>query len=90
MIKLKGWFGPYLALAIRLAWMLLLYGILRLGFYGSNMAQFPQVSFSELMYMMAGGVKFDIVALLYINILYILLVSFPVPCKYNPVFAKIS
>ena len=90
MIKLKGWFGPYLALAIRLALMLLLYGILRLGFYGFNMAQFPQVSFSELMYMMAGGVKFDIVALLYINILYILLVSFPVPFKYNPLFSKIS
>ncbi len=90
MIKLKGWFGPYLALAIRLALMLLLYGILRLGFYGFNMAQFPQVSFSELMFMMAGGVKFDIVALLYINILYILLVSFPVPFKYNPLFSKIS
>ncbi len=90
MIKLKGWFGTYLALAIRLALMLLLYGILRLGFYGFNMAQFPQVSFSELMYMMAGGVKFDIVALLYINILYILLVSFPVPFKYNPLFSKIS
>ncbi|WP_409150760.1 LTA synthase family protein [Sphingobacterium sp. BS-2] len=90
MIKLKGWFGPYLALAIRLVLMLLLYGILRLGFYGFNMAQFPQVSFSELMYMMAGGVKFDIVALLYINILYILLVSFPVPFKYNPLFSKIS
>jgi len=90
MFKLKGWFGPYLALAIRLALMLLLYGILRLGFYGFNMAQFPQVSFSELMYMMAGGVKFDIVALLYINILYILLVSFPVPFKYNPLFSKIS
>ncbi len=90
MIKLKGWFGPYLALAIRFALMLLLYGILRLGFYGFNMAQFPQVSFSELMYMMAGGVKFDIVALLYINILYILLVSFPVPFKYNPLFSKIS
>lgn len=89
-MKLKGWFGPYLALAIRLALMLLLYGILRLGFYGFNMAQFPQVSFSELMYMMAGGVKFDIVALLYINILYILLVSFPVPFKYNPLFSKIS
>lgn len=90
MIKLKGWFGPYLALAIRLALMLLLYGILRLGFYGFNMSQFPHVSFSELMYMMAGGVKFDIVALLYINILYILLVSFPVPFKYNPLFSKIS
>lgn len=90
MIKLKGWFGPYLAMAIRLGLMLLLYGILRLGFYGFNMAQFPQVTFSELMYMMAGGVKFDIVALLYINILYILLVSFPVPFKYNPTFSKIS
>lgn len=90
MIKLKGWFGPYLALAIRLGLMLVLYALLRLGFYAFNISQFPQVSFGELMTMMAGGIKFDIVALLYINILYILLVSFPIPFKYNRVYSKIT
>ncbi len=90
MIKLKGWFGPYLALAIRLAIMLLIYAILRIGFYGFNVMQFPHVSFQEMMLMMGGGVKFDIVALLYINILYILLVVIPVPFKYNAGYKKFS
>ena len=61
MIKLKGWFGPYLAMAIRLGLMLLLYTFLRLGFYGFNATQFPQVAVGELLFMLAGGVKFDIV-----------------------------
>lgn len=90
MIKLKGWFGPYLAMAIRLGWMLLLYTFLRLGFYGFNASQFPQVAVGELLFMLAGGVKFDIVALLYINILYILLESIPVPFKYSPKYSQVK
>ncbi|MFD1166737.1 LTA synthase family protein [Sphingobacterium daejeonense] len=90
MIKLKGWFGPYLAMAIRLGLMLLLYTFLRLGFYGFNASQFPQVAVGELLFMLAGGVKFDIVALLYINILYILLESIPVPFKYSPKYSHVK
>lgn len=90
MIKLKGWFGPYLAMAIRLGLMLLLYTFLRLGFYGFNASQFPQVAVGELLFMLAGGVKFDIVALLYINILYILLESIPVPFKYSPKYSQVK
>jgi phosphoglycerol transferase MdoB-like AlkP superfamily enzyme len=90
MIKLKGWFGPYLAMAIRLGLMLLLYTFLRLGFYGFNASQFPQVAVGELLFMLAGGVKFDIVALLYINILYILLESIPVPFKYSLKYSQVK
>lgn len=90
MITLKGWFGPYVALAMRLLILLLVYAILRLGFYGFNIAQFPQVSFNELMFMMFGGIKFDIVALLYINVLYILLEAIPIPFKYNQAYRKVT
>ena len=90
MIKLKGWFGPYLAMAIRLGLMLLLYTFLRLGFYGFNASQFPQVAVGELLFMLAGGVKFDIVALLYINILYILFESIPVPFKYSLKYSQVK
>lgn len=90
MIKLKGWFGPYLAMAVRLGLMLLLYTFLRLGFYGFNASQFPQVAVGELLFMLAGGVKFDIVALLYINILYILLESIPVPFKYSLKYSQVK
>ncbi len=90
MITLKGWFGPYVALAMRLLILLLVYAILRLGFYGFNIVQFPQVSFNELMLMMFGGIKFDIVALLYINVLYILLEAIPIPFKYNQAYRKVT
>jgi phosphoglycerol transferase MdoB-like AlkP superfamily enzyme len=40
--------------------------------------------------MLAGGVKFDIVALLYINILYILLESIPVPFKYSLKYSQVK
>lgn len=90
MIKLKGWFGPYLAMAVRLGLMLLLYTFLRLGFYGFNASQFPQVAVGELLFMLAGGVKFDIVALLYINILYILFESIPVPFKYSLKYSQVK
>ena len=90
MITLKGWFGPYVALAMRLLILLLVYAILRLGFYGFNIAQFPQVSFNELMFMMFGGIKFDIVALLYINVLYILLEAIPISFKYNQAYRKVT
>lgn len=90
MITLKGWFGPYVALAMRLLILLLVYAILRLGFYGFNIAQFPQVSINELMFMMFGGIKFDIVALLYINVLYILLEAIPIPFKYNQAYRKVT
>lgn len=84
MIKLKGYWGPYLAMAIRLLAMLLLYAGLRLGFYGFNLAHFPQVSASDLRTMMWGGIRFDLAALLYLNILYVLLAALPIRLKFTP------
>ena len=88
-ISLKGWMGPYVALAIQFVMLLLVYALLRYGFYAFNSSQFPQVSGGELLTMMLGGVKFDIVALLYINILYILLLAIPVPFKYHGTYQKL-
>lgn len=88
MIKLTGWFGPYINIFLRIIYLLLIYAILRIGFYWINITQFPGVSIAELMKMMAGGIRFDIVALFYLNILYILLYALPLPFKYNPGFQK--
>ncbi len=90
MLRLKGWFAPYSALAIRFIGLLGLYSILRLGFYFYNKAQFPQVATADLILMMGGGVRFDIVALFYINILYILFVAIPFPFKYQKAYQKIA
>lgn len=72
-----------LLLVVQFLFLLLLYALLRLGFYAFNMAHFPQVSIADLGYMLLGGVRFDTVAILYINILYILLQTLPFPFKYQ-------
>ncbi|MEI5984114.1 MULTISPECIES: LTA synthase family protein [Sphingobacterium] len=90
MIKLNSWFGPYIAITLRILGMLIIYAVLRLGFYWINLSQFPGISTSELMYMMFGGIRFDIVALFYINILYILMFALPIPFKYHPKYQKVG
>jgi hypothetical protein len=73
----------YVALFYRFLVLLLLYTVLRLAFYWVNSSLFPSIETGELMVMLLGGVKFDLVALLYINSLYILLQIAPVRWKYT-------
>lgn len=73
----------YVALAYRLLVLLFLYSLCRLGFYISNRSLFNHIGFSDLLYIFLGGVKFDIVALLYINLLYIILQAIPFPFRYR-------
>ncbi|WP_447769489.1 LTA synthase family protein [Sphingobacterium faecium] len=90
MIKLKGSFAPYLGLLIRFLMLLLIYAFLRFGFYWFNYSLFPNISADQLLYMFWGGVKFDIVALLYLNVLYLLMQIIPAPFKYSTVYQNIA
>ena len=89
-IILKGLFAPYIALIIRFTMMLLIYQLLRIGFYAYNVDQFPHVTFSEMIRMMLGGLKFDLAALFYLNSLYILMMGIPLPFKYNASYQKVA
>jgi len=89
-IILKGLFAPYIALIIRFAMMLLIYQILRVGFYIYNVDQFPHVTVSEMIRMMSGGLKFDLAALFYLNSLYILMMAIPLPFKYKASYQKVA
>lgn len=73
----------YLALAYRLMLLLVLYSFCRIGFYWANHKLFNHLSFSELSVIFIGGIKFDIVAILYINSLFIVLQALPIPYKYH-------
>ena len=73
----------YVALVCRFLVLLFLYALCRLGFYLANYTLFHHLSFSELLYIFLGGIKFDIVALLYINSLYILLQAIPFTFRYK-------
>ena len=60
---------------------MVLYTISRLFFYWVNIDLYPNVSTQHLLEMLAGGMRFDLTALLYLNSLYLLLVLLPLPTK---------
>ena len=70
---------PWLVGASNLLLVMVLYTISRLFFYLVNVDLYPNVSVSHLLEMLAGGLRFDLTALLYLNSLYLLLVLLPLP-----------
>lgn len=76
-------FNEYLVLLYRFALMMVLFSICRLAFYAFNSSMFPNVTFSGLMIIMLGGLKFDVSGLLYLNVIFILLSVFPHPWKFS-------
>lgn len=84
MSKIKSKALPiYLALIYRFLVLLFIYALCRLGFYLFNQSLFEPISFLDLCTIFAGGIKFDIVALLYINSLYIILQAIPFSFRYK-------
>lgn len=73
----------YIALAYRFLLLLAIYSLCRLGFYLANRQLFSHIDAGNLAYAFLGGLKFDIVALIYINLLYILLQIVPFPFRYR-------
>ena len=73
----------YAMLAYQFLLLLMFYAACRLGFFLFNQSLFKHLSTSELAYTFLGGIKFDIVALLYINILYIVMQTLPFQFKYR-------
>ena len=70
---------PWIVGASNLLLVMVLYTISRLFFYLVNVDLYPNVSVSHLLEMLAGGLRFDLTALLYLNSLYLLLILLPLP-----------
>lgn len=70
---------PWIVGASNLLLVMVLYTISRLFFYLVNVDLYPNISVSHLLEMLAGGLRFDLTALLYLNSLYLLLVLLPLP-----------
>jgi len=79
----------YSALILRLLIILLLFSICRIGFYLFNIPFFPDVTFMKFLKMMWGGLKFDISAILYTNLLFVLLHLLPFPFRYNKHYQQV-
>ena len=73
------WKHPWMVGASNLLLVMVLYTISRLFFFWVNIDLYPNVSVSHLLEMLAGGLRFDLTALLYLNSLYLLFVLLPLP-----------
>jgi phosphoglycerol transferase MdoB-like AlkP superfamily enzyme len=78
----------YLVLAYRIMLVLLLFTICRVGFYLFNFRMFPGVDSFQFLRILQGGFVFDISAIVYINLLFILLHLLPFDFRYNEQYQK--
>ena len=70
-------FLPISALVLRISAIIVLFSLSRLHFYFSNLDFFDNISFHEFKRIFQGGIRFDIVSVLYLNLPFILIYIFP-------------
>jgi len=70
----------------RVVLILFLLMLSRIGFYVFNHMMFPDLSFSQFLHAMRGGIVFDLAAVVYFNMLIILLQIVPFDIRYNRVY----
>jgi phosphoglycerol transferase MdoB-like AlkP superfamily enzyme len=89
---MKNWFfsrNIFVVLAYRILLIMFLFSLCRIGFFLFNFNMFPGVSFSQFITICKGGFTFDISAIVYINMLFILLHIIPLEIRYNNVYQNI-
>ena len=82
------YWSPIAVLAYKLSVVMFLYTICRILFYAFNTGLFPGLNFGLFIVMMLGGLRFDISAILYINLLYIVFQLVPFKFRHSQNFQK--
>lgn len=80
-LRLNG--NIYWALLLRLLLVMFLFTLCRVGFYLFNMAFFPDMTLKNFLWLLWGGLQFDLSAMLYVNTLYILLMILPFDFRFK-------
>lgn len=78
----------FLLLALGVA--MLLYSVCRVLFYFFNRGFFSETSFPDLLYLMWGGLQFDLAAVLYTNALFLVLLLLPFRFRHQPAYRKVT
>ncbi len=89
---MKNWLlrkNIFVVLAYRILLVMLLFSLGRIGFFLFNFKMFPGVSPGQFLTIMKGGLSFDISAIVYINILYILLCIIPFDIRYRDAYQTV-
>jgi phosphoglycerol transferase MdoB-like AlkP superfamily enzyme len=76
-------------LIYRVLLILFLFSLCRIGFYLFNHRMFPDISVGQFLIMMKGGLIFDISAVVYLNMIFILLEIVPFDFRYNAIYEKV-
>ncbi|MBK7132826.1 MAG: sulfatase-like hydrolase/transferase [Bacteroidales bacterium] len=90
--KIKTWISSrniFVVLAYWFLLIMLLFSLCRIGFYLFNYKMFPGVTFSQFITILRGGVVFDLSAVVYINILFILLLIVPFDFRYDKLYQSV-
>ena len=88
----KNWIfsrNIFLALVYRILLVLFLFSLCRIAFYIFNIKMFPGISPGEFLSIMKGGLLFDISAIVYINMLFIVLSLLPFDIRYNKIYQSV-
>lgn len=89
MLTKKEWLkGSYVALISNMALMMLLFSLCRLLFFLINRSFFPDTTAKQFWPIFTGGLRFDISALLWANIAYLVLFIIPFKFRYNAIYQK--
>jgi phosphoglycerol transferase MdoB-like AlkP superfamily enzyme len=79
----------FVVLAYRILLIMLLFTLCRIGFFLFNYKMFPGITLGQLITILKGGLAFDISAVVYINVLLILLHIVPFEIRYRVVYQQI-
>ena len=79
----------YIALGLYLLLSMFFYSLCRIGFYLFNTVYFPDMTLLNFMNIMAGGLRFDVSAVLYSNSLFFLLLILPHPYRYRKGYKQV-
>jgi len=79
----------FVVLIYRILLIMVLFTLCRIGFFLFNFKMFPGLTTSQFFTILRGGLTFDISAVVYINMLFILLHIIPLEVRYNDVYQSI-
>lgn len=83
---MKNWLfsrNIFTVLLYRILLLMILFSLCRIGFYLFNYKMFPGVTIPQLINILKGGLLYDISAVVYINLIFILLHIVPLEIRYN-------
>jgi phosphoglycerol transferase MdoB-like AlkP superfamily enzyme len=80
----------YWALFLRLLLVMFLFTLCRIGFYLFNLSFFPGMTLSNFLLLLWGGLHFDLTALLYVNMLFILMMILPFDFRFRYSYQEVS